>query len=444
MRLRARYVALVVFCLARSLASLPEHVARGQSPEPIISATLEKGTLELYVTMEKPFGLDGRDPLYRFREPPQLAAQATSLKFGPWEETRLRGTGANEYVLGFLFRSPDGKLPAGQLRMITAYRATLPDNSQAAYWPTRGDSPFNEISNYKWDYNLAPLVIEVPKGTASLSKLEGAIVSLPQDVTTVSLSREDIKTKSAAYNHQVVVFAGSVKQDVSGLIYELLVCRAPKKLKKGNESVKTGGGRAGDKNASGSDANISFVGVASTGEKVAPNGQFSAAIDDATRRKVVSELKSKKGSRPAENVLEEAILGVLADPGASFTAVRINFLREKAEFDALEITIRESTGDPVFQTFVLNNVPLGKSVDVDSINDYIAKLPTETLELASPMKPRKWQDTTGKFNITAKLLGVQDGKASLEKEDGSVVHVPLEKLSEADRKYLESMAQNQP
>jgi hypothetical protein len=410
------------------------NLALGQSPVLIASAALEKGTLELYATTNKPFGLDGRDRLYRFGEPPQFAALANSLKFGTWTKTRLRGD-TDEYVLGFLYKNKDGQRPAAQVKMITAYRATLPDNSEATYWPTGNDSPFNEISNYEWKYQLAPLVIEVPKRTTSLAKLEGAIVSLPQDVTTVSLTKEGIRSKATSYGRQVVVISGGAKKDADGLTYDFFICRAPKKLKKGNESVKTSGR---DKTPRGSDTNITFSGIASTGERVSPNGQFSVAIDDGTRRKVVSELKSKRGGKPAEDILEEAAYGVLADPGASFTAIKINFRREKVEFDGLEVSVRESTGDPVFQTFVLNDVPLGQASDVDTINDYVAKLPVETLELESPMKPRKWQDTTGKFNITAKVISVKDGKVVLQKEDGSIINVPIEKLSEPDRKYLES------
>lgn len=434
MRLRYYLSVLTIFVFINSLDWIPTNLALGQSPEVIASVPLEKGTLELYGTPDKPFGLDGRDPLFRFAEPQQFSAIAKSLKFGPWKETRLKGSN-DEYVLGFLYKNKDGQRPAAQVRMIAAYRATLPDNSEAAYWPFRDESGLNEISNYEWDYQLAPLVIEVPKGTTSLAKLEGALVSLPQDVTTISLTKQDIKEKASAYGRQVVVIAGSVKKDPTGMIYEFTICRAPKKLKKGNETVKTAGR---DKGMRGNDANISFAGIASTGERVAPNAQLSVGIDDGTRRKVVSELKAKRGGKPAEDVVEEAAYGVLADPAASFTVVRINFLREKVEFDGIEITVREATGDPKFQTFVLNNVPLGQAMDVDTINEYVAKLPIETLELESPMKPRKWQDTTGKFNITAKLLSVKDGKVALQKEDGSVANVPIEKLSEADRKYLES------
>jgi hypothetical protein len=55
---------------------------------------------------------------------------------------------------------------------------------------------------------------------------------------------------------------------------------------------------------------------------------------------------------------------------------------------------------------------------------------------AGPDDIRTWTDSTGKFKVTAKFVRVSDGKVTLEREDGSQVEIPLEKLSEADRKTV--------
>ena len=49
---------------------------------------------------------------------------------------------------------------------------------------------------------------------------------------------------------------------------------------------------------------------------------------------------------------------------------------------------------------------------------------------------RTWTDTTGTFKVEAELLGVEDGLVRLKKEDGTVVSVPLARLSVADRTFL--------
>ncbi|MGO8749824.1 MAG: trypsin-like peptidase domain-containing protein [Thermoguttaceae bacterium] len=47
-------------------------------------------------------------------------------------------------------------------------------------------------------------------------------------------------------------------------------------------------------------------------------------------------------------------------------------------------------------------------------------------------------DRSGLHQIQAKYLGMEDGKARLEKPDGTVIKVDLEKLSEADQRFIKS------
>lgn len=52
---------------------------------------------------------------------------------------------------------------------------------------------------------------------------------------------------------------------------------------------------------------------------------------------------------------------------------------------------------------------------------------------------RQWTDRTGEFTIDAKFVSLKDGKVYLEKPDGSVIGVPVERLSSADHQFLESL-----
>ena len=51
---------------------------------------------------------------------------------------------------------------------------------------------------------------------------------------------------------------------------------------------------------------------------------------------------------------------------------------------------------------------------------------------------RTWADATGRFSVKARCRGVKDGEAVLETDDGRVVRIPVEKLSEEDREFLKS------
>jgi hypothetical protein len=55
-----------------------------------------------------------------------------------------------------------------------------------------------------------------------------------------------------------------------------------------------------------------------------------------------------------------------------------------------------------------------------------------------PQQPefRTWTDTTGKFKTDAVFVEFKDGIVQLKKRNGSVVSVPIEKLSTADQKNL--------
>ncbi len=58
--------------------------------------------------------------------------------------------------------------------------------------------------------------------------------------------------------------------------------------------------------------------------------------------------------------------------------------------------------------------------------------------LAPAALGREWTDVTGKFKIEAELVAIRNGKVILEKADGSVITVPLDKLSANDQAFLKA------
>ncbi len=62
----------------------------------------------------------------------------------------------------------------------------------------------------------------------------------------------------------------------------------------------------------------------------------------------------------------------------------------------------------------------------------VVSLPTDS-------SAREWKDITGNFSIEAELVKVSDGKVELRRSDGRLIAVPINKLSERDRRYLESL-----
>jgi hypothetical protein len=50
---------------------------------------------------------------------------------------------------------------------------------------------------------------------------------------------------------------------------------------------------------------------------------------------------------------------------------------------------------------------------------------------------RKWRDATGTFEVEGQFVSSQDQTVTLKKKDGRTIVVPLEKLSDADRAFVE-------
>lgn len=52
---------------------------------------------------------------------------------------------------------------------------------------------------------------------------------------------------------------------------------------------------------------------------------------------------------------------------------------------------------------------------------------------------KTWTDNTGRYSVTAEFVDVRDGQVRLKKQDGSLISLPLERLSDGDREYVERL-----
>ena len=56
-------------------------------------------------------------------------------------------------------------------------------------------------------------------------------------------------------------------------------------------------------------------------------------------------------------------------------------------------------------------------------------------------EPRRWQDASGQFAVLAELIEEREDAVVLRKNNGVVIEVPVLKLSDEDREYLQSLSQ---
>jgi sRNA-binding protein len=54
---------------------------------------------------------------------------------------------------------------------------------------------------------------------------------------------------------------------------------------------------------------------------------------------------------------------------------------------------------------------------------------------------RLWADSTGRYQIEARFVSVNDGVARLQKANGSYVRVAVDRLSVADQRYVSSQSE---
>lgn len=99
---------------------------------------------------------------------------------------------------------------------------------------------------------------------------------------------------------------------------------------------------------------------------------------------------------------------------------------------------REPSATPVFATPAASSAT-ERDTSSESRLDLHSGVGSDKLLLLEPdpAKIRTFTDRTGTFRVEAEFLGVVDGKAHLHKTNGNKIFVPLEKLSDEDKAFVE-------
>jgi len=75
---------------------------------------------------------------------------------------------------------------------------------------------------------------------------------------------------------------------------------------------------------------------------------------------------------------------------------------------------------------------------------FLVALAVVTAFCGGDVQARTWADSTGRFTVEAELVEVNDGTVRLRRDDGTVISLPSEKLSEADQRYLQTQQKSVP
>ncbi len=127
------------------------------------------------------------------------------------------------------------------------------------------------------------------------------------------------------------------------------------------------------------------------------------------------------------------------DQSGSFSVVATAVMRDGDKVtlkkdDGSEITVEIAKLSNTDQEYLKGiNLPGPEIDDPEAVEEVAGE---QGAGEASGEPFREFQDNTGKFRVDAKFLEVNGDDVVLEKRDGSSIRVPLDRLSEADQKYI--------
>ena len=132
------------------------------------------------------------------------------------------------------------------------------------------------------------------------------------------------------------------------------------------------------------------------------------------------------GSREPELATAE-LKEHLADLRSKYDLLRINLSRRyEKQFPTLDDTANEVEPAP-------GNNPKKTETATDEAG---GRKGASSADSGKRSAMRTWMDRSGKHHIEAKFRGMEDGKAKLEKADGTILRVSPASLSEEDRRFI--------
>ncbi len=100
-----------------------------------------------------------------------------------------------------------------------------------------------------------------------------------------------------------------------------------------------------------------------------------------------------------------------------------------------------AVGEPEAPPAMPATDPLAPAPAAGAETDPLAPAPAPAAEPGPASAVRTWIDSSGQHKIEAEFVSFKDGTVTLKKTDGKLTELPLEKLSDADQKYVKSLGQ---
>ena len=426
-----------------------------EPPQPIARTAVGEQSLELQAVLKLRSGsgaLVNNENLFLLARDEVLSPLTAQAGITPWKSTQ-RVARSQSYVLGLLLRDSDGSLPLASVKASTIYNAITDAGEEIRYWPFARSSPLQEACGYEWNFQLAPLIVELPATAQHLTRLEGALIQFPSSVQRLVFTKKQVEERALPSTHELIVTLLRSEPVKEGIGFEFLVMRPA-------DPHDSGGNRASRNSSRQSpSANLNPIPFAMQGSGTGFEASLLVSAGDLRkqaaysvttlsmeqRRRLIAEVRRTLSGGPDS---PEERLNQLALSKDTVVEILSIFFDKVTGFEQINLSYTRPLGAPMLQRFVLENIPLRESANEALVNQYVASLESQApqqpqgdlrTEVAdSRFEPRTWRDTTGKFSVEAKLVDVLDDSVRLEKADGKQLTVPLAKLSQADQEYVQA------
>jgi hypothetical protein len=124
-----------------------------------------------------------------------------------------------------------------------------------------------------------------------------------------------------------------------------------------------------------------------------------------------------------------ALQGGSREPEMATAKIKARLADQRTEVDVLRVNLARKYGKE-FPTLD----DMAKEIESASNDDSKKSESPDKSDNRSAL--RTWTDRSGQHRVEARFRGMEDGKAKLEKEDGTIVRVAPAALSDADRRFI--------
>ena len=427
----------------------------GNGQQPIAKTSLAGNTLELWSMESVPFPgvvtervhpllhMDFKD-MQSMKDAGKMSPNMLrdlGMNFNRWPIQKTNKL-VDHLLLGMLLRDSKGKVPTVKLSFSTAVRVKFDSGKEIAMWPDRSSSDCllsERLAYTGWnDQHLAPLPLPMNSGAKRVESVEGFAIITPVEKYHFEFDLEDFRTPKRKSDGTVSVVPISVKTDANQTEVVLHVFGPLPKTKTESTPEKAGKLRMDlawklEESLETRKAGITTYSASAqteSGNFITPNAYFFSTNPKGSdsEASIQAELKRRRQETQSSDVAQASALQLDV----------VKYVFTKSVPQKIVVTVLRTKDLETIEPFVFKDLPIAISKQRESLQGFLSKLEASEFDANAKIETfRVWKDKSGKFKIEAQFVDSDGAKVKLQKKDGATVEVPIEKLCDEDREFLD-------